>query len=37
MPRFYHYDYGQCVMLALNLEDQLQPGTFEHTVHYLQP
>ena len=35
MPRFYHYDYGQCVMLALNLEDQLQPGTFEHTVHYL--
>lgn len=35
MPRFYHYDYGQCVMLALNLEDQLQPGTFEHTLHYL--
>ena len=35
MPRFQKYDYRQCVLLAINLEDQLQPGTFEHAIHFL--
>jgi len=35
MPRFQNYDYRQHIMLAINLEEQLQPGTFEHALHYL--
>jgi len=35
MPRFKKYDYRQCIMLAINLEDQLQSGTFEHAIHFL--
>lgn len=37
MPHFYHYHYhyGQCVMFALNLEEQVHPGTFEYPIHYL--
>ena len=35
MPRFKHYDYKQSSMVVINYEDQLQPGTFEHTIHYL--
>jgi len=35
MPRFKPYDYGQHAMVAINYLDQLQPGTFEHAVHYL--
>lgn len=35
MARYKHYDYGQRVMLAVSLEQQLVPGTFEYAVHTL--
>lgn len=35
MPKFKHYDYNQSSMVVINYEDQLQPGTFEHTIHHL--
>ncbi len=35
MPRFKPYDYNQDAMVVINYKDQLQPGTFEHAVHYL--
>ena len=35
MPRFQHYDDHQHILLSIHLEDQLQPGTFEHAFHYL--
>ena len=35
MTRFQNCDYRQCVMLAINLEDRLQPDTFEHAIHFL--
>lgn len=35
MPNFLPADYTQSVLLAIDFEDQLQPGTFEHAVHYL--
>lgn len=35
MPRFKHYNYDQHIMLVINLEEQLQPGTFEWTIHHL--
>ncbi|MEP5981359.1 MAG: transposase, partial [Marinobacter alexandrii] len=35
MPRFKHYNYDQDAMVVINYQDQLQPGTFEHAVHYL--
>jgi len=35
MPRFQSYNYDQRIMLVVNLEEQLQPGTFEHAIHYL--
>jgi len=35
MPKFKHYDYNQSAMVVINYEEQLQPGTFEHTIHYL--
>lgn len=35
MPRFKHYNYDQGAMVVINYQDQLQPGTFEHAVHYL--
>jgi transposase len=35
MPKFIPYNYKQSIMLAINFEDQLQPGTFEHAIHYL--
>ncbi len=28
-------NYKQCQFVAVNLEEQLLPGTFEHTLHYL--
>lgn len=28
-------NYKQCCFVAVNLEEQLVPGTFEHTLHYL--
>jgi hypothetical protein len=35
MPRFKHYNYDQDSMVVINYQEQLQPGTFEHAVHYL--
>jgi len=35
MPRFKDYDYGQTVMLPIDFERQILPGTFEHSLHYL--
>jgi len=35
MPRFKHYNYDQDAMVVINYQDQLQPGTFEHAIHYL--
>ena len=35
MPRFKHYNYDQSAMVVINYQEQLQPGTFEHAVHYL--
>jgi transposase len=35
MPNFIPYDYNQSSMVVINYQDQLQPGTFEHAVHYL--
>ena len=35
MARFIEYNYKQQIMIAINFEEQLQPGTFEHAIHYL--
>ncbi|GAA3980201.1 IS1182 family transposase [Allohahella marinimesophila] len=35
MPKFIPYNYDQHSMVVINYADQLQPGTFEHAVHYL--
>lgn len=35
MPIFKHYDYNQTSMVVINFAEQLQPGTFEHALHYL--
>ncbi|CAD5253361.1 transposase (fragment) [Halomonas sp. 59] len=35
MPRFKAYNHDQNAMVVINYQDQLQPGTFEHAVHYL--
>lgn len=35
MPRFKHYNYDQNAMVVINYQEQLQPGIFEHAVHYL--
>jgi len=35
MANFIKYDYKQDVMLVINFEEQLQPGTFEYAIHYL--
>ena len=35
MPKFISYDYNQNAMVVINYLDQLQPGTFEHAIHYL--
>ncbi len=35
MPRFKHYNYDQDAMDVINYQEQPQPGTFEHTFHYL--
>ena len=35
MPKFKSYNYDQSTMVVVNFRDQLQPGTFEHAVHYL--
>jgi transposase len=35
MPKFKPYDFNQHSMIVINYRDQLQPGTFEHAIHYL--
>ena len=35
MAKFKKYNYKQDTMLVINFEEQLQPGTFEHAIHYL--
>lgn len=35
MARYIPYDYSQNTMVVINFQDQIQPGTFEHAVHYL--
>lgn len=35
MPCFKPYDYRQTVMLPVDFEQQILPGTFEYSVHYL--
>ena len=35
MANFIKYDYKQDVMLVINFEEQLQPGTFEYAIHHL--
>jgi transposase len=35
MAKYKAYDYNQLVMVPVCLEDQLQPGTLEHTIHYV--
>ena len=35
MPRFQDYNYGQLLMLTIDLEKQLQPDSFEFTIHHL--
>lgn len=35
MPRFIDYNYNQTVMLPIAFENQILPGTFEHSINYL--
>lgn len=35
MANFKPYNHNQSTMLVINYQDQLQPGSFEHTLHYL--
>jgi transposase len=35
MPRYKAYNYDQLVMLPISLENQLVPGTLEHTINEL--
>ncbi len=35
MAKYIPYDYNQTSMVVINFQDQIQPGTFEHAVHYL--
>ena len=35
MPKFMPYNYNQDTMVVINFQEQLQPGTFEHALHYL--
>ncbi|MDP5135199.1 transposase [Rheinheimera baltica] len=35
MPKYIPDDYNQSAMVVINYLDQLQPGTFEHAIHYL--
>ena len=35
MPNFKKYDYNQDAMVVINYEQQLQPNTFEFTLHHL--
>lgn len=35
MPNFKKYNYNQTAMVVIDFEEQLQPGTFEFTLHKL--
>ncbi len=35
MPNFKKYNYNQTAMVVINFEEQLQPNTFEFTLHHL--
>jgi transposase len=35
MPQYKYYDYSQTVMVAVDLEKQLTPGTIEYVIHKL--
>ena len=35
MPNFKRYNYSQSAMVVIDFEEQLQPGTFEFTLHKL--
>lgn len=35
MPNFKKYNYNQNAMVVINFEEQIQPGTFEFTLHRL--
>lgn len=35
MPNFKKYSYDQTAMVVINFEEQIQPGTFEYTLHKL--
>jgi len=35
MARFKHYDYGQLKMLPVSFQEQILPGSFEHTLNHL--
>ncbi len=35
MPQYNYYDYSQTVMIAVELEKQLTPGTIEYVIHKL--
>lgn len=35
MAKYRSYDYTQTMLVAVSLEEQLEPGTLEHTIHYV--
>ena len=35
MARFKHYDYNQTALVPVDFTQQILPGTFEHSLHYL--
>ena len=35
MPKFKPYNYNQDAMVVINFAEQIQPGTFEFTLHHL--
>jgi len=35
MARYKHYNYSQLMMVPVCLDEQLMPGTLEHTIHTL--
>jgi transposase len=35
MPRYKHYNYQQSILLPVNFDEQILPGTLEHTINYL--
>jgi transposase len=35
MARYKGYDYSQTMLVAVSLAEQLEPGTLEHTIHYV--